>query len=216
VADQAPPFGPIKLVILPRTLAGLGRAGLRRHLSAVHGPMVMSEPAVSGTFRGYVHHYAIDCPVEPVLEDRDAVTVIRFDALADMAASRASAAYRERIGPDEDNFREIEGSVAMFAQEQAIAPGTDDAPRKLFAFRTSGDDDLDVRADRLSAVISLPGVRGVTTNLGRVIEDSFDHRWFDEIGLDPGADVATVARTVATLDAASDVRFLLVDALRFI
>ncbi|MEL0211600.1 MAG: EthD domain-containing protein, partial [Novosphingobium sp.] len=216
MAEPGPAAGPIKLVILPRTLTGLGRARLRHHLATVHGPMVMAEPAVSKGFRGYVHHYAIACPVQPALEDRDAVTVIRFDALADMIASKASDAYRERIGPDEDNFREVEGSVAMFAQERVIASGADDAPRKLFVFRTGGGGDLDKWAATLSAINVMPGVRGVITNFTQVIEGQWNFDRFDEIGLDHDADIPTLATALLALGTAGEAGFLLSEPLRFI
>lgn len=216
VAEPGTAAAPIKLVILPRTLTGLGRAGLRRHLATVHGPMVMAEPAVSSGFRGYAHHYAIACPVQSALEDRDAVTVIRFDALADMIASKASDAYRERIGPDEDNFREIEGSVAMFAHERVIASGADDAPRKLFVFRTGNCDDLDKWSDMLSPVTVIPGVRGVITNLTQVIEGQWNFDRFDEIGLDHDADIPALATALLALGTAGEAGFLLTEPLRFI
>lgn len=216
VAEPEPASGPIKLMILPRTLTGLGRAGLRRHLATVYGPMVMAEPAVSSGFRGYIHHYAIACPVQPALEDRDAVTFIRFDTLADMIASKASNAYRERIGPDEDNFREIEGSVAMFAQERVIASGADDAPRKLFVFRTGSCDDLDQCAAALSAISVVPGVQGVITNLTQVIEGQWSFGRIDEIGLEHDADIPTLATALLALGTAGEAGFLLTEPLRFI
>lgn len=107
--------GPIKLVILPRTLAGLGRDGLRKHLSTVHGPMVMAEPEVSQAFRSYVHHYAVDCPVAGEMTDRDAVTVIRFDAMADMIASKRATPTARRSDLTRTTFARSRGRSPCFA-----------------------------------------------------------------------------------------------------
>lgn len=208
--------GPIKLVILPRTLAGLGRDGLRRHLSTVHGPMVMAEPEVSQAFRSYVHHYAVDCPVAGEMTDRDAVTVIRFDAMADMIASKASDAYRQKIGPDEDNFREIAGSVAMFSLERVIAPGADDAHLKLFAFHATGENDRDTRAESLANVATMIGVQGIVTNHCNVVEGAWDHCILDEIGLRTDADVVAIVRALIAHPPRTETRFLLSEPLRFI
>ncbi|MCX7282697.1 MAG: EthD domain-containing protein, partial [Novosphingobium sp.] len=180
------PPGPVKLVILPKTRSGLGRAGLRAHLERIHGPMVVAEPDVSGGFTGYVHHYAHDHQVEPALAGRDAITVIRFGDIADMVASKASVAYRDRVGPDEDNFRELAGSVALFAQERVAAPGGDQAASKLFVFRAVDRLDLDAWTAALAALAAHPGVTGLVSNRAQVAEGDFPYNQFDEIGL--GAD----------------------------
>lgn len=217
---ESPPSGLIKLVILPRTRAGLGRDGLRRHLETVHGPLVVAEPEVSGKFASYVHHYTCDCPATPTLEERDAVTVIRFAAIADMAASKASAAYRDFIGPDEDNFRELAGSVALFTEEREVAPGADDASAKLFVFRNAGDLDLAEWAGALAEIAARPGVCGVITNRTRVVEGDFPFSQFDEIGLDADADASACVEALAALAAAtiapSETRHLLAEPVRFL
>lgn len=199
MAEGGPPQGPIKLVILPRTRVGLGRDGLRRHLEAIHGPMVVGEVDVSGRFVSYVHHYAQDMPAVPgakVLADRDAVTIIRFASLADMVASKASDAYRDRVGPDEDNFRELDGSIALFADETVVAPGIEQAERKLFVFRSHAANVPDAWAKALAAEA---GLTGVVTNQARVVEGGFRYVQFDEIGLSAAADPALVIARLAGL-----------------
>lgn len=219
VADAAP-VGPVKLVILPRTRLGLGRAGLRRHLETVHGPMVVAEPAVSGGFTGYVHHYAQDLAGLPLLDDRDAVTVIRFAEPAAMAASKASEAYRLRVGPDEDNFRERDGSIALFAAERVVASGADDALAKLLVFRAARGVDIERWALALAAIAARDDVHGVVTNLARVVEGDFPFTQFDEIGLAAGADPTVIAGVLADLAepvlAPAATRHLLVEPVRFI
>ena len=194
VAEAGPPDGPVKLVILPRTRAGLGRDGLRRHLETVHGPMVMAEPEVSGRFVTYVHHYAqVPDIAMPVLDDRDAVTIIRFATLADLAASKAAAGYRDVVGPDEDNFRDIEGSVALLVREAESLCGTDDALLKLFVFRTVGnfsDDALAGWADALRAKAPGWGITGAVTNVADKVEGLFPYGQFDELGLRASGDAA--------------------------
>lgn len=118
------PTGPVKLVILPRTRTGLGRAGLRRHLETIHGPMVVGETEVSAPFTRYVHHYTRTTDLPLQMEERDAVTFIHFDSMAGMIASKASEGYRDRVGPDEDNFREVEGSIAGRATEKSCPVST--------------------------------------------------------------------------------------------
>lgn len=195
VAD-ALPQGPVKLVILPRTRDGLGRDGLRRHLETVHGPMVVREPDVSGGFITYVHHYALGLDAgTQVLDDRDAVTIIRFAEFADLVASKSARAYREVVGPDEDNFREIEGSVALFVREIDVLAGADDAPRKLFVFRAVqavSDDALRLWSDTLRDNALAWGIAGAITNVVRSAEGHFPYCQFDEIGLHANANAALV------------------------
>jgi EthD domain len=216
----APPPGPIKLVILPRTRANLDRAGLRRHLETVHGPLVVSHPAVSSGFRSYVHHYTQDCPVVHELEGRDAVTVIRFAGFADMAASKANSAYRDSVGPDEDNFRELAGSLALFADEREVSPAADDATKKLFVFRRAADVDLDHWASRLAAIAARRDVQGVVTNLSQVLEGECLYNQFDEIGLAESADLPAITSMIAELAKKSlapvETRYLLTEPVRFI
>jgi hypothetical protein len=201
VAEPVSAAGLVKLVILPRTLAGLGRAGLRRHLETVHGPMVVAAADVSGRFVTYVHHYAQDLPASAgatVLDDRDAITVIRFRSMADLAASKASAAYRESVGPDENNFRELDGSVALIARELEVVPGLDNGSRKLFIFRTKAATSPHDWAETLSGLAHELQALGAVTNDARVVEGVFPYVQFDEIGLPDGADPSLfVARLTA-------------------
>nr|WP_276509798.1 EthD domain-containing protein [Novosphingobium taihuense] len=205
---------------MPRTRAGLDRAGLRRHLETIHGPMVVAEPQVSGKFASYVHHYTLDCAATPALDERDAITVIRFAAIADMVASKASEAYQNRVGPDEDNFRELAGSVALFAEECEVAPGADQAEAKLFVFRDIGDFDLAAWASTLAGFATRPGVRGVVTNRARIADGVFPYEQFDEIGLDANADIPACVEALAaladTVIAPSETRHLLAEPVRFL
>lgn len=85
--------------------------------------MVVSEPDVSGRFSSYVHHYVQHLAVAAdmaMLQDRDAVTIIRTLSMADLGLSKANAAYRDRISPDEDNFCEVERSLALLAEPVRI------------------------------------------------------------------------------------------------
>lgn len=201
MAESGGAAGLVKLVILPRTLAGMGRAGLRRHLEEVHGPMVVAATDVCGRFVSYVHHYAQELPAlasATVLDDRDAITVIRFRSMADLAASKASAAYRESVGPDEDNFRELDGSVALIAQELEVIPGLEHAARKLFIFRTKAAASPRDWADTLSRVARELEAPGVLTNDARIVEGVFSYVQFDEIGVPETADDSLfVARLTA-------------------
>lgn len=190
--DAGPPRGPVKLVILPRTLAGLGRAGLRRHLETVHGPLVMRETEVSQGFTSYVHHYALDIETRgTVLDGRDAVTIIRFADFSDLVASKAGDAYRDVVGPDEDNFREIEGSVALFVDEAQVRPGADATARKLFVFRAASGDVQKQWTDALGDVAARLGL-GAITNAVRRGEGEFAFSQFDEIGLPDDAEADPV------------------------
>jgi hypothetical protein len=123
--------------------------------------MVVAEPAVSGRFTGYVHQYAQDLAGLPLLDDRDAVTVIRFAEPAAMAASKASEAYRLRWA-DEDNFSERDGSIALFAAERVVVPGADDALAKLLVFPARGVD-IERWALALAAIAARDDVHGVVT-----------------------------------------------------
>lgn len=222
VAEGFSGTGPVKLVILPRTCLGLGRAGLRHHLETIHGPMVVNETDVSGRFTTYVHHYVHDLPSQddPVLEDRDAVTIIRTPTMADLALSKANAAYRDRIGPDEDNFRAIEGSVALLAHEIEVAPYADEAPGKLFIFRDAELNPVSGWAGQLRTIVAEKGLHGALTNAAKIIEGCFPYAQFDEIGLPKGYDIAELVAVIheAALVqfGAADTKILLTEPVRFI
>lgn len=201
MAEPGSATAQVKLVILPRTLAGLGRAGLRHHLETVHGPMVVAANDVSGRFVSYVHHYSENPPAHmgiPTLDDHDAITIIRFAEMTDLAASKASAGYRERVGPDEDNFRELDGSVALIARELEIVPDLDNVSRKLFIFRTQAAASRSDWADTLSALARELDMPGALTNDIRVVEGAFPYVQFDEIGLPEGADPSVFGARLAT------------------
>lgn len=222
VAEGLSGTEPVKLVILPRTSPGLGRAGLRHHLESIHGPMVVNEPDVSGRFTTYVHHYVHDLPSQEnaVLEDRDAVTIIRTPTRADLALSKANAAYRDRIGPDEDNFRAIEGSVALLAHEIEVAPYADEAPSKLFIFRDAELHLVSGWASQLHTIVAEKGLHGAVTNAAKIIEGDFPYAQFDEIGLPTGCDIAELVAVIhaAALArfGAADTKILLTEPVRFI
>lgn len=215
--------GLVKLVILPRTREGLGRAGLRHHLETIHGPLVVANSDVSDHFVTYVHHYVQDFPTGctvPTLEDCDAITVVRFAQRENLAASKTSAGYREIVGPDEDNFRDSEGSVALFAEELEVVAGLDSASRKLFIFRTQTAASPVAWADTLARLAPNAGALGIVTNRARVAEGTFPYVQFDEIDLAAGADPVELAKHVA---AAAATQFgdcatacILTEAVRFI
>jgi hypothetical protein len=223
VVDGSEPAGPVKLVILPRTRIGLGRSGLRQHLETVHGPMVVSEPDVSSRFSGYVHHYVQDLAVPAdmaILQDRDAVTIIRTPSMADLGLSKANAAYRDRISPDEDNFREVDGSLALLAEEFEVAPGVDDAACKLFIFRNAAPDRLDEWANKVGELVLANGLHGAVINATKTIEGQFPYSQFDEIGLPAKSDSTAIAAIIhqAALAhfGAVETSLLLAEPVRFI
>ena len=223
VVDGIATAGPVKLVILPRTRIGLGRSGLRQHLETVHGPMVVSESDVSGRFSSYVHHYVQDLTVPAdlaILGDRDAVTIIRAPSMAHLGLSKANAACRDRISPDEDNFREVEGSLALLAVELEVAPGVDDAACKLFIFRNAAPDRLDEWASKVGELVMANSLYGAVINATKTIEGQFPYSQFDEIGLpatsDPTAIAAIIHQAALTHFGAVENRLLLAEPVRFI
>lgn len=227
MAEASTPTGPVKLVILPRTRAALGRDGLRRYLEAVHGPMVVDETAVSGRFTSYVHHYAQDWATSggisgdmAILEDRDAVTIIRTPTMADLALSKACDGYRKRIGPDEDNFREAEGSLALLADEIEAVPGVDCAGHKLFIFRSALPKRFDDWADQIGMIVRDNGLCGAVINAARTIEGQFPFIQFDEVGLSASCDPATIAGIIHQSALAHfgnvETKVLLAEPVRFI
>jgi EthD domain len=223
VAEGVSATGRVKLVILPRTRTGLDRAELRHHLETVHGPMVVNDPEVSGRFTSYVHHYVEDraeLQGDLLLQDRDAVTIIRIPTMAELGLSKSNDGYRNTIGPDEDNFREIEGSVALFAEEYEVAPGADDAPRKLFVFRRAKPDDMENWASKVRELVSHNGLHGAIVNIANAIDGDFSYPQFDEIGLPGTVDVASLIASVnqATFAhfGAVDTKMVFTEAVRFI
>lgn len=134
-----------KLVILPATKEGMTRSALKHHLSAVHGPLVMSHKEVSGNFLSYVHHYVEGGDVMPSPAGEDAVTIVEFADVAHLAASKASAPYIDFVGPDEDNFRDEAGSRAYRAVPQIVQQGPNDTPLKLLVFHQQQSNDFAIQ-----------------------------------------------------------------------
>jgi hypothetical protein len=181
-----------KLMILPRTRTGMNRAELRQHLEHVHGPLCLAHADVSGYFKRYQHHYAVDAIVPPfgiaALPGHDALTIICFDDMAAMVASKASAGYRDAIGPDEDNFREEIGSIALSAVETVIIPPDPDATQKLFIFRKltkSGLEAVHAWSARVAAALG-DNVAGYTVNAVTALGSDPDWNVLDEIILHQG------------------------------
>lgn len=117
-----------KLMILPKTVPGLSRSGLREHLEHVHAPLCLGLPSVGGHFRRYVHHYAQDGPeVDPLLGKPvgrwDALTTICFDNAAAFQASVSSPEYETLVLPDENGFRDAQGSIGMPVDERILLDG---------------------------------------------------------------------------------------------
>ncbi|KPF89741.1 hypothetical protein IP81_16315 [Novosphingobium sp. AAP83] len=85
-------------------------------------------------------------------------TVLMEAVDADATSSKDSDSYREKVGPDEANLSEPEGTVMMFAQECEVLRGADDAG---FAHRHFGEigiaDDTDIAA-LANALIGIGGV----------------------------------------------------------
>lgn len=104
----------------------------------------------------------------------------------------------------------------MFCLERVIASGADDAPRKLFAFHATGEDDRDTRAESLANVATMIGVEGFVTNHCSVVEGAWDHCILDEIGLRADADLAAIVRALSAHAPGTETRFLLTETLRFI
>lgn len=181
----------IKLAILPRTREGLGREGLQAYLAHSHGPLVMAHGEVSGMFAGYVHHYVQDepSPLGETLADRDALTIIRFARIEDMIASKASPAYAQIVGPDEDNFRELAGSLAMLLSEATVLAGPEDVARKLFIFRHCADaQDVESWAAALAPVLAAQGTDEPIAawrinTIVRTLEGPAPAELFDEVSL---------------------------------
>ena len=181
----------IKLAILPRTREGPGREGLQTYLAHSHGPLVMAHGEVSSMFAGYVHHYVQDepSPLGETLADRDALTIIRFARIEDMIASKASPAYAQIVGPDEDNFRELAGSLAMLLSEATVLAGPEDVARKLFIFRHGADgQDVESWAAALAPILAAQGADGPIAawrinTIARTLEGPAPAELFDEVSL---------------------------------
>jgi hypothetical protein len=74
------------------------------------------------------------------MPDRDVVTCICFEDDAAFQASTSNDAYRKVISPDEDNFRELKGSIGFKAREWAVRKPAFPVRRKMFVFRQVPDD----------------------------------------------------------------------------
>jgi hypothetical protein len=207
----------LKLMILPRTRAGMSREEVQAHLALVHGPMCMRHPDVSDHFRHYVHYYATDAAVDPLLgdrllADRAALTIIEFNDMDALRASRSSIGYREAVGPDEDAFSQKQGSLFFFAEEVLLRKGPADAATRLFHLRRFADG-VDPRAgsrtwsERLRLVLIQAGrhsgILGYFHNRVALADNARgEYDVIDEIGLIAGATVQPeLAATLAEAEA---------------
>jgi hypothetical protein len=115
------------------------RAELRDHLEHVHAPLCLSLPEIGGQFRQYAHHYTLDGVADPILNarpaDLDALTIIQLNDEASFKATIASDAYQKFVLPDEDRFREREGSVGLPVRETVFHNGSSRSQRRVFHLR---------------------------------------------------------------------------------
>lgn len=136
-----------KLMILPRTLDGLSRTALRRHLEDVHAPLCLGLPSVGGCFTRYVHHYAQETASDPWLGKPlghwDALTAISFASMDMFRASTASPDYAKLVAPDEDRFREAEGSIAFPVEEYTLLDGERNGPTLFYLRQVAAGADRD-------------------------------------------------------------------------
>lgn len=155
-----------KLMILPRTRQGLSRAELRRHLEDVHAPLCLGLPSVGGHFTHYVHHYVQDGAEDPLLGKTlgywDALTAIGFASAETFQASIASADYVTHVAPDEDRFREQEGSIGLPVEERVILDGERSGPTLFYLRRAAAGADRDAVGHewrvRLLTLVGRPGL----------------------------------------------------------
>lgn len=203
----------MKLILIPKTRQGMTRAELQRHLEEVHGPLCLSLPEIADSFKRYTHHYAIDHARDPllgypVLPDRDALTIIVLESLEAMRRSQATAAFREIVRVDEDNFKEDEGSLGFPVREVVLHDGPVEGARKLFHFRTlvagaDRDAALAEWARRAAAVLAQGGVQRYVHNqtlVGPAGAPPYDA--VDEIWLGDQVDAQFPAALTAALQAA--------------
>lgn len=197
----------LKLMIVPRTRAGMTRHELQAHLEHVHGPLCMQYPEVGGYFRRYIHHYAIDEALDPLMNhaiavDRDALTIIGFDDLDAFQASITSEAYRDAISRDEANFSERVGSLFFFVDEH-ILKEAGPSPVKLFHLRrfAQGVDPAEgsrIWRGRMEEALGLPALGALSGYVHNMVPPGEGrppaYHAIDEIWLSNGApDLAAAA-----------------------
>lgn len=168
----------LKLMIVPRTRAGMSRTALQHHLEQVHGPLCLAQTDVGGHFRRYIHHYVTSATADPLLgdrllSDRDALTTISLDNFESFQASISSAGYCDVIGPDEDNFREVEGSLHFFVDE-IVLKASGQGPIKLFHLRRFADGRDHAQAsriwrDRITELLGLRALGGLSGYLHNLV-----------------------------------------------
>jgi uncharacterized protein (TIGR02118 family) len=146
----------------------------------VHGPLVAGSPGYAAYRRRYLQNHLVGVPVgAPFPYAGMAEFWLPGDNEDDFAATDI---YRDRIGPDEQRFIDMDRTISFTAQEHVLREGT--GPVKLVVVRRREPTASDVAAaDGLRGAVAnavlegsgrLPGARPVADPIVRV-----DELWFD-------------------------------------
>jgi EthD domain len=128
----------IKLLFATTKPIGRNREHLRRHISEVHGPLVVKARQVSAPMYRYVQHHSMFGQQDtafgpPTNADCDLVVEMIYESVEALSASRKSRDFHEIVEPDEKNIGDFKNTMIFWVKEVEIVPGAQ-WPMTLYHF----------------------------------------------------------------------------------
>lgn len=201
-------------MIVGRRAPGITRSACHQHLRDVHGQMVVRPPVDAGPMpKGYVQNHVFDGAYpaghHAHAVERDMITELWFDDIADLRASTGTPYYLNNLKPDEPKFVDDDIVEKMVVRPQSLS-AVGAGKFKLFLLLSAGED-VEIDDAQLAAldekVQTLPRHDGVVRNLAQsppnapqpfvsiIYEAWFASRTDAEAALSSAANVNSSARS---------------------
>ncbi|WP_160257568.1 MULTISPECIES: EthD domain-containing protein [Burkholderia] len=115
----------MKLIIAVKRKPGFTREQFIEYLSETHAAIVRGCPASHRYVRKYVQSYTLQIgidgkPMEPSLQEYDAVSELWFDSIEDVKSFFSDPEYLASVHPDEARFSDRDKCVFFITEERQI------------------------------------------------------------------------------------------------
>lgn len=193
----------MKKIALLAPLAGWTTEQFKTYWRETHGPVVSRSPGYDAYRQRYVQNHVVGPgPVGGPFRYGGVAEFWTPGGLEIEQAIAQSDIYRNRIGPDEARFLDLEGTIAVAAEETVVVPGDGEVKVMVFAARAAGMTSSGYAERRRALAAAIAGrpdrvqqVRGYRQNhvlegslrsiaapaLSEITFDSLDEYWFDSM-----------------------------------
>lgn len=113
----------VKFVVFIKRRPGMTRQEFVDYHRASHAETFMADPTMRRLCRKYVQSHPVPPGIEGIPESPfDGIAEVWFDSLDDLREAFSSATYMANIRTDELKFMDLEHSVDLVTEENAIWP----------------------------------------------------------------------------------------------